>query len=119
MSASDVRHEERIADAQPRTGRTALNWTLALLTIPGAAAVVVYSYLQVLGTAGCTGGTCARQGPGEDVFGLIMYGTPVIAVVAVALSFLTARRAQGIVVPVLAWALLVIAAVILATTFQK
>jgi len=118
MSASDVKHEERGADTQSHTGRVSLNWTLALLTIPGAAAVVVYSYLQVLSTAGCTGGTCARQGPGEFLFGLIMYGTPVIAVVAVALSFLTARRANGIVVPVIAWALLVIAAVILATTFQ-
>lgn len=110
MSASDVRHEERSADTRPRTGRTSLNWTLALLTIPGAAAVVAYSYLQVLGTAGCTGGTCARQGPGEFVFGLIMYGTPAVAVVAIALSFITARRANGLVVPVIAWALLVIAA---------
>jgi hypothetical protein len=122
MSASGIRHDERIdggADTHPHNGRTALNWTLALLTIPGAAAVVVYSYLQVLGTAGCTGGTCARQGPGEFVFGLIMYGTPVVAVVAIVLSFVTARRSNGTVVPVLAWALLVIAAVILALTFQK
>ncbi|KAA0080463.1 hypothetical protein CIW52_22780 [Mycolicibacterium sp. P9-64] len=119
MSASDVRPVGRSADAQPRTGRTALNWTLALLTIPGAAAVVIYSYLQVLSTAACTGAPCARQGPGEDVFGLIMYGTPVVAIVAVALSFLTARRRHGIVVPAVAWALLVIAAVILATTFQR
>ena len=61
----------------------------------------------------------ARQGPGEFVFGLIMYGTPVVAVVAVALSFLTARRAQGVVVPIIAWALLVIAALVLALTFQR
>jgi hypothetical protein len=118
MSASDVRHEERSADTQPHTGRTSLNWTLALLTIPGAAAVVIYSYLQVLSTAACTGEPCAQQGPGEFVFGLIMYGTPVVAVVAVALSFLTARHTHGILVPVVAWALLVIATVILATTFQ-
>jgi hypothetical protein len=95
-----------------------LNWTLALLTIPGAAAVVIYSYLQVLSTAACTGAPCAQQGPGETVFGLIMYGTPVVPVLAVGLSFFTARRARGILVPVAAWTLLVIAAVILATTFQ-
>jgi hypothetical protein len=122
MSASDVKHEDTSdtsADTRRHTGRASLNWTLALLTIPGAAAVVIYSYLQVLGTAACTGGTCARQGPGEFVFGLIMYGTPVVAVVAVALSFLTARRAQGVVVPIIAWALLVIAALVLALTFQR
>ena len=122
MSASDVRHEERTdggANTGSHTGRAALNWTLALLTIPGAAAVVLYSYVQVLGTAACTGGTCTRQGPGEFVFGLIMYGTPVVAAAAIALSFLTARRAQGILVPVIAWALLVIAALILALTFQR
>jgi len=120
MSAPDVRHEERTdgADSRTRTGRVSLNWTLALLTIPGAAAVVVYSYLQVLSTAGCTGAPCSRQGPGEFIFGLIMYGTPVVAAVAVALSFVTARRAHGIVVPAIAWTLLVIATVILATTFQ-
>jgi hypothetical protein len=118
MSASDVRHEERGTDTGSRTGRVSLNWVLALLTIPGAAAVVIYSYLQVLSTAACTGEPCAQQGPGEFLFGLIMYGTPVIAVVTVALSFLTARRPHGIVVPAVAWALLVIAAVVLATTFQ-
>lgn len=117
MPASDVTHEDR-TDTPPRTGRASLNWTLALLTIPGAAAVVIYSYLQVLSTAACTGAPCAQQGPGESVFGLIMYGTPVVAVVAVVLSFFTARRANGILVPVVAWALLIVAAVILATTFQ-
>jgi hypothetical protein len=122
MSASDISHEERTdggANTRSHNGRAALNWTLALLTIPGAAAVVLYSYVQVLGTAGCTGGTCARQGPGEFVFGLIMYGTPVVAAVTIALSFVTARRAQGILVPVIAWGLLVIAALILALTFQR
>jgi hypothetical protein len=125
MSAADVRHEERAddgagpAETQPRNKRGVLNWALALLTIPGAAAVVMYSYLQVLGTAACTGGACTRVGPGEDVFGLIMYGTPVVAAAAVAMSFFTARRERGFLVPAIAWALLVIAAVILAVTFKR
>jgi hypothetical protein len=124
MSAADVRHEERADDGagttetQPRTKRAVLNWALALLTIPGAVAVVVFAYLQVLSTAACNGGACSRLGPGEDVFGLIMYGSPVVAAVAIAMSFFTARRERGILVPAIAWALLVIAAVILALTFQ-
>jgi len=121
MSAADVRHEQRADDGavtQPRTKRAVVNWVLALLTIPGAVAVVVYSYLQVLSTAACTGGACTRLGPGEDVFGLIMYGSPVVAAAAIAMSFFTARRERGILVPVIAWALLIIAAAVLALTFD-
>ena len=122
MSAADVKHDERdgMADGSTQHGsRTTLNWVLALLTIPGAIAVVAYSYLQVLSTASCTLGTCTRVGPGEDVFGLIMYGTPVVAAAAIALSFFTARRPRGFLVPLIAWAILVIAAAILALTFIK
>jgi hypothetical protein len=121
MSTADVSPEQRAddeADTKPRTKRAVVNWILALLTIPGAGAVVVYSYLQVLSTAACTGGTCTRLGPGEDVFGLIMYGSPVVAAAAIAMSFFTARRERGILIPVIAWALLIIAAAALALTFD-
>jgi hypothetical protein len=100
-----------------RGGRTAVNWTLAILSAPAALAVVVYSYLQVLGTAGCSSGTCTEFGPNETVFGLIEYGTPVVAAVAVGLSFVTARHRYGIAVPVIAWIVIVTAAVVLFTTF--
>jgi hypothetical protein len=97
--------------------RTRVNWILAILTAPGALAVVVYAYLQVLGTAGCSSGNCGGVGPGETVFGLIEYGVPVVAVVAIVLSFATARLAAGIVVPVIAWVLIAGAAFILFATF--
>ena len=96
---------------------TAVNWILAILTAPAALAVVLYAYLQVLSTAGCSGGSCSKVGPTETVFGLIEYGTPVVAVVAVGLSFVTARHRYGIVVPVIALAIIIAAAVILFTTF--
>jgi hypothetical protein len=97
--------------------RTALNWILALLTVPAALAVVAYAYLQVLGTARCSDGSCGRIGPSETVFGLIEYGAPAVAVVAVALSFVTARRRHGIVVPVIALVVIAAAAVALLVTF--
>lgn len=98
--------------------RTAVNWILAILTVPAALAVVVYAYLQVLASAGCSGGACGEKiGPSETVFGLIEYGTPVVAVVAVVLSFSTARHRYGIAVPVIALAIIATAAVILFTTF--
>lgn len=108
------------ADAQ-RTGsrrRTIVNWVLAALTVPGAFAIILYQYAQVLATAGCSERTCAKLGPSPFVFGLIEYGAPVVAVVAIALSFVTARKRSGIVVPLVAWALLITGFVILTFTFE-
>jgi len=97
-------------------GRTA-NWVLALATVPGAIAVVVFLYMQILGTAGCNKQPCPRQGPGELGFTLIQYGAPAVAVVAVVLSFFTARRRGGFVVPAVAWLLLIAAFLVLAFSF--
>jgi hypothetical protein len=94
-----------------------VNWVLALATIPGAVVVVVFLYMQILGTAGCNQQPCPRQGPGEFGFTIIQYGAPVVAVAAIVLSFFTARRRGGILVPVVAWLLLIAAFVVLAFSF--
>jgi hypothetical protein len=103
-------------DEVGRTGRIT-NWVLALATVPGAVAVVLFLYMQILGTAGCSDQTCPWQGPGELGFTLIQYGTPIVAVVAVGLSFFTARRRGGILVPVVAWLLLIAAFIVLVFSF--
>ena len=103
-------------DEVGRAGRVT-NWILAVATVPGAIAVVVFAYMQVLGTAGCNDQPCPRQGPGELGFTLIEYGAPIVAIVAVALSFFTARRRGGVVVPGVAWLLLVAAFVVLVFSF--
>jgi hypothetical protein len=109
-------------DPEPRGAvhrrRTITNWVLAALTVPGALVIILYQYGQVLATAGCSEHTCAKLGPSPFVFGLIEYGAPVVAVVAVALSFVTARKRYGIVVPLAAWALLIIGLVVLTITFK-
>ncbi len=114
-SARDAGHAPAAGASRPR--HTVLNWVLAILTVFASLAVVTFAYLQVLGTAGCSGGTCAETGPNETVFGLIIYGIPVLAVVVVALSVVTARRRWGAVVPGVALLLLAIAVLILVTTF--
>ena len=58
MTAIDQRGTNEVG----RTGRIA-NWILALATVPGAIAVVVFAYVQVLGTAGCNDQPCPRAGP--------------------------------------------------------
>ena len=109
-------------DRQPGTdelGRAGhiTNWVLALATVPGAIAVVLFLYMQILGTAGCSDQTCPRRGPNELGFTLIQYGLPIVAVVTVALSFFTARRRGGIVVPVVAWLLLTAGFLVLVFSF--
>jgi hypothetical protein len=108
------------SDTQPRASgkQTAVNWGLALSTIIGALLVSGYSFMQVMGTAGCSDRICPHMGPGDFTFGLIMYGAPVVAIVTIALSFVTARRPRGWVVPAIAWVLFIVAFIVLAVTFR-
>jgi hypothetical protein len=104
---------------EPKHARPGLNWTLALLTVPGAAAVVLFMYIKILGTAGCSDRTCPRMGPGEVGFTLIQYGTPALALVTIVLSVYTARRTWGTIVPAIALALLVVAGILTAVSFSS
>jgi hypothetical protein len=122
MSAHDVEHDSHTtrrgdAPGRSRGGSTVVNWVLAVLSVLAALAVVAFAYLKVLGTAACTDRICDDMGPGETVFGLILYGTPIVAVVALLLSFFTARRRMGIVVPLVAWAVVLAALIVLIVTF--
>ena len=96
-----------------------VNWGLALSTIIGALLIEAYAFMRVMGTAACSDRTCAHEGPGNFGFGLITYGAPVVAVVTIAISWVTARRPRGWVVPAVAWALLIIAFIVLAVTFRS
>lgn len=87
-----------------RTGLA--NWVLVLLTIPGAAAAMFFAYGAVLGTSACSAGTCGRL-PSETAYTVMLYGPPVVAVVAIVASFFTARRPRGYLVPLVAWLLLI------------
>jgi hypothetical protein len=84
--------------AHPRS-RTWLNWTLALLTVPGAALVMLLWFGAVMGSAGCSDVPCRHQGPGEFFFGILLYGAPAIALLTVAITCYTATRRWGTVVP--------------------
>jgi hypothetical protein len=98
--------------------RSWVNWTFALLTVPGAALVVVLGFDAVMGLAGCSDVPCRHEGPGEFLFSVLVYGAPVVAAITVAVSFFTARRKRGFVVPVLGWTLLAADVVVLAVSFR-
>jgi len=109
--------EETHADTTGSKPSAVLNWTLALATLLGTAAVLIYAYVQVLGSAGCSPQTCPHAGPGETGFSLIVRGAPVVSIVAIGLSFFTAQRRFGFVVPLAAWFLLAACFVVLIVTF--
>ena len=96
-----------------------VNWGFALSTIIGALLVEGYAFAQVMGTAGCSDRICPHEGPGDFVFGLIMYGAPVVALAAVVVSIVTARRPRGWLPPAIAWSLLIVAFLVLAVTFRS
>lgn len=99
------------ADASPAQRR--IHWIAALLTIIGAAAAEIVAYGLTLGTAACTDHSCPHLALADVAYGPVVYGAPVVAIVAIALSFITARKRWGWVVPAVAWLLLIAGPVLL------
>ena len=96
-----------------------VNWALALLTVLGAAVVVIYWVGAVMSTAACSEKPCQHLGLNGISPDVLLYGAPVVAALTVIVSFFTARRRWGIVVPVFALALLVTDITILAVTVAQ
>ena len=83
-----------------------MNWALALLTVLGAAAVMLFALGSVMSTAACSDKQCPNLGPNGISFDVLFYGPAVLAALTVVTSFFTAQRRWGIVVPVVALVLL-------------
>ena len=113
---ADTRERTR-DDSEASKPSAVLNWTLALATLLGAAAVLIFAYVQVLGSAGCSPQTCPHAGPGEAGFSVIVRGAPVVSIVAIGMSFFTAQRRFGLHVPLAAWAILAAFFITLIVTF--
>ena len=96
-----------------------LNWALALLTVVGAGVVMVYCLGAVMSTAACSDKQCPNLGPNGISFDVLFYGAPVVAAATIVVSFFTAQRRWGIVVPLVALALLIADIGILAATVAK
>ena len=60
-----------------------VNWALALLTVLGAAIVMVYFFSAVMSTAGCSARTCQHVGPDWVSPDVLLYGPPVVAVLTI------------------------------------
>lgn len=96
-----------------------VNWGLALATVPGAAIVMLFALGAVMSTDGCIDRNCANLGRGGIDFGVAFYGAPVVAVVVIVLTFFTAKRRGGIVVPLCGWALLIVDVALMAASVSS
>ncbi|MEZ0354686.1 hypothetical protein [Mycobacterium sp. ENV421] len=113
MTASNA--TETNPEKAPRA-RLWTNWLLALSTLVGAGVVQLFAMGAVMGTAACSNPNCPK--PSGFVYGLLTYGAPVIAVLAVVITIFTAKHPRGWVVPVAAWVLLIVDIAILFATFS-
>jgi hypothetical protein len=109
--------EARPAPQRPHPRlRLWVNWLLALLTVPVAVLSLVFGIGAVMSTSGCSSDRC--RGPNGVVFELLFYGAPVIAALTIVISFFTARRRWGVVVPLCGLALLAADVAVMAVAFR-
>lgn len=95
-----------------------LNWVLALLTAPAAGLVIILATGAVMSVAACSTVQCPDLGPSGTLFNVMYYGAPAVAVVTILVTFFTAAKRWGIVVPLIGWALLLADVVALAVAFN-
>jgi len=85
-----------------------VNWASALATVPAAAIVMLFALGAVMSTD--------NLGHGGIDFGVAFYGAPAVAGIVIVISFFTAKRRGGLVVPLCGWALLIADVVLMAVS---
>lgn len=113
MTASNA--TEADADRAHRR-RLWVNWLLTLSTILGAAAVQLLAMGAVMSTAACSQPSCPK--PTGFGYGLLIYTPPVAAAIAIVLGFFTAGHRRGFLVPMIAWAVILVDIVVLVAAFS-
>ncbi|ORX05516.1 hypothetical protein [Mycolicibacillus trivialis] len=110
------------SETAPRQGGRGLpawlNWVLAVLTVPGAALVMLIATGAVLSVAACSTTECPELGRNGFLFNVLFYAPVVVSAATILVSFVTAAKRWGIVVPILGWALLVADLAALAVVFN-
>lgn len=96
-----------------------VNWALVLLTVVGAGVVMAVALGAVMSTAACSDKACPNLGPAGISFDVLFYGAPLVAALTIVVSFFTARRRWGFVVPVSALALMIADIAILTITVAQ
>jgi hypothetical protein len=126
MSLPESKTEQGPADAEvPRAKtddggrrRAWVNWVLALLTVPAAAVVMIVGIGAAMSVAACSRPQCPDLGPSGLLYGVLLYGAPVVAVLTIAVTFMTATRRWGVFVPLCGLALLLSDVAVMAILFR-
>jgi hypothetical protein len=114
--------EQPVSAGETERGRRLrlwVNWALAALTVVAAAFVMIYFFGAVMSTAACSQKQCQHVGPTWISPDVSFYGPPVVAAATVVVSFFTAPRRWGFVIPVVALALLGADVIMLAATVAQ
>ena len=93
-----------------------MNWALALATVAITGFAMIFALGAVMSTAACSDRQCPDIGPSGISFDALFYGAPVVALVVVLVSFFTAKRRWGVVVPLCGLALVAADIVMLGAT---
>ena len=96
---------QTVGRSEGKGSRAVINWVLALLTVPAAALIMVFAVGAAMSMAACSS-NCPGLGPDGIVYGILFYGAPVVAALTIIVSFFTAFRRRGFVVPLVGLALL-------------
>jgi hypothetical protein len=116
QSLSDA--PEQLPDDRSRRRRRWINWVLALLTVPAAALVMIFGIAAAMSVAACSGAQCPKLGPSGLFYGVLLYGAPAVAALTIAISFVTATRRWGVIVPLCGLALLLADVAVMAALFR-
>ncbi|WP_239656265.1 hypothetical protein [Mycobacterium riyadhense] len=126
MNLSNQQTGERISNVSTqspknsdhgRRRRGLVNWGLALLTVPAALLVMMLAVGAAMSIAACSAAQCPQLGPSGIVYGVLLYGAPVVAALTIVVSCFTAFRRLGFLVPVSGFALLLADVVFTAMLF--
>ncbi|BBX21542.1 hypothetical protein MTER_09530 [Mycolicibacter terrae] len=102
----------------PARDWTWINWTLSLLTAPGAAVLMAFALSRVAGSALCSSAGCPEPRVNASLFGLLYHGAAGVAAVTLFLAFFFATtHRRGIAVWACGWALLVADLLVLVAVF--
>lgn len=72
----------------------------------------------VMSTAACSTADCPNLGPSGFMFTVMYYGAAVVSGATILVSFVTASRRRGIIVPACGWALLLADVVAITLSFN-
>jgi hypothetical protein len=115
---ADQRADPSEGHDRSRRRRGWVNWVLALLTVPSAALVMIFGIGAAMSVAACSAGQCPKLGPSGLLYGVLLYGAPVVAALTIAISFLTATRRWGVIVPLCGLALLLADVAVMVIVFR-